>query len=87
MTERELFDTFPALARLSAEKRMQVYAHFVSAPRWLLDQISIVEFPADTVFIREGMPARDVYVVASGTPEEVAAVEGSYTGQYLKNCL
>jgi len=27
------------------------------------------------------------YVVAAGTPEEVAAVEGSYTGQYLKNCL
>ena len=27
------------------------------------------------------------YVVATGTPEEVAAAEGSYTGQYLKNCL
>ena len=27
------------------------------------------------------------YVVAQGTPEAVAAVEGSYTGQYLKRCL
>ena len=27
------------------------------------------------------------YVVASGTPEEVAQVEGSYTGQYLKHYL
>ena len=27
------------------------------------------------------------YVVASGTPEEVAAVDGSYTGAYLKKCL
>ena len=27
------------------------------------------------------------YVVASGTPEEVAAVEGSYTGHYLKQYL
>ncbi len=27
------------------------------------------------------------YVVASGTPEEVAAVPGSYTGQYLKKYL
>ncbi len=27
------------------------------------------------------------YVVATGTPEEVAAVEGSYTGQYLKEYL
>ena len=27
------------------------------------------------------------YVVASGTPEEVAAVEASYTGQYLKRYL
>ena len=27
------------------------------------------------------------YVVAKGTPEEVAAVEGSYTGQYLKQYL
>ena len=27
------------------------------------------------------------YLVASGTPEEVAQVEGSYTGRYLKRCL
>ena len=27
------------------------------------------------------------YVVACGTPEEVAQVEGSYTGQYLKKML
>jgi excinuclease ABC subunit A len=27
------------------------------------------------------------YVVAAGTPEEVAAVDGSYTGQYLKKYL
>jgi excinuclease ABC subunit A len=27
------------------------------------------------------------YVVASGTPEEVAAVDGSYTGRYLKSYL
>ena len=27
------------------------------------------------------------YVVAAGTPEEVAAVEGSYTGRYLKRYL
>jgi excinuclease ABC subunit A len=27
------------------------------------------------------------YVVACGTPEQVAATEGSYTGQYLKGCL
>ena len=30
---------------------------------------------------------RKWYLVASGTPEEVAAVEGSYTGQYLKRYL
>lgn len=71
MTQRELFDRFPELNRLPAEKKAQVYAHFASAPGWLLDQISIVEFPADTIFIREGMPARDVYVVASGTVKAV----------------
>ena len=27
------------------------------------------------------------YIVAQGTPEEVAQTEGSYTGQYLKCCL
>ena len=26
-------------------------------------------------------------IVAEGTPEEVAEIEGSYTGQYLKNFL
>ena len=27
------------------------------------------------------------YLVATGTPEDVAAVEGSYTGEYLKHYL
>jgi excinuclease ABC subunit A len=27
------------------------------------------------------------FVVAQGTPEQVAAVPESYTGQYLKRCL
>ena len=27
------------------------------------------------------------YVVAQGTPEQVAATEGSYTGRYLKRYL
>ena len=27
------------------------------------------------------------YLVATGTPEDVAAVEGSYTGKYLKHYL
>ena len=27
------------------------------------------------------------YLIASGTPEEVAATEASYTGQYLKKML
>ena len=27
------------------------------------------------------------YIVAAGTPEEVAQVEDSYTGQYLKQYL
>ncbi|MBQ3108644.1 MAG: excinuclease ABC subunit UvrA, partial [Clostridia bacterium] len=31
--------------------------------------------------------ARGGQIVACGTPEEVAAVEGSYTGQYLKKML
>ena len=26
-------------------------------------------------------------IVATGTPEEIAAVEGSYTGEYLKKAL
>ena len=30
---------------------------------------------------------RGGYVVAQGTPEEVAQVQGSYTGQYLKKYL
>ena len=71
MTERELFSAFPELSRLPDEKKQQVYAHFSSAPRWLLDHLSIVEFPADTIFIREGTPARDVYVVASGTVKAI----------------
>jgi len=27
------------------------------------------------------------YIIAQGTPEEVAKIEGSYTGEYLKRCL
>lgn len=71
MTERGFFDAFPSLARLSQQKWEQVYAHFASAPGWLTEQLSIVEFPTDTIFIREGQPARDVYVVASGTVKAI----------------
>ena len=67
MTERQLFDRFPILEGLPEEKRQQVYAHFQTAPQWLLDHISVVTFPADTIFIREGQPAHSIYVVASGS--------------------
>ncbi len=31
--------------------------------------------------------AQGGYIVAQGTPEQVAEVEGSYTGQFLKRAL
>ena len=71
MTQQHLFDIFPALGKLSGEKQAQVFAHFATAPQWLLDQISIVEFPADTIFIREGMPAHEIFVVASGSVKAI----------------
>lgn len=71
MTERQLFDRFPILKDLPKEKRVQVYAHFQTAPEWLLEHLAIVTFPADTIFIREGQPARHVYVVASGAVKAI----------------
>ncbi len=71
MKEQTLIDAFPALDRLSSEKKSQLCAHFATAPRWLLDHMTITQFPADTIFIREGMPACDVYMVASGTVKAI----------------
>lgn len=71
MTQQQLFEAFPRLTQLPSEKRAQVFAHFTAAPQWLLEHISIVEFPANTIFIQEGMPARDIYVVASGTVKAI----------------
>ena len=71
MTERQLLDKFPVLEALPAEKWQQVYAHFKTAPQWLLDGISIVKFPADTIFVREGQPAHTIYVVASGSVKAI----------------
>jgi len=71
MTEMILFEKFPLLADLSPEKKQQVLRHFRTAPDWLLEQISVVSFPADTIFIREGQPAYNVYVVASGTVKAI----------------
>ncbi|MBQ3193495.1 MAG: Crp/Fnr family transcriptional regulator [Oscillospiraceae bacterium] len=67
MTEKQLFDRFPILKELPEEKKEQVCAHFRTAPEWILDHISVTTFPSDTVFIHEGQPANNVYVVASGS--------------------
>lgn len=67
MSEHQLLDRFPILKDIPEEKRMQVYAHFRTAPQWLLEHLTIVTFPSDTIFIREGQPACHVYVVASGS--------------------
>lgn len=72
MTRQQLLSKFPILAELPDEKWQQVYAHFKTAPDWLLERISIVTFPAETIFIREGQPAHSIYVVASGS---VRAIE------------
>ena len=71
MTEKCLFDRFPILETLPADKRKQVFCHFQSAPQWLLDHISVVHLPADTLFIREGQPALNIYVVASGSVKAI----------------
>lgn len=67
MTEKQLLDRFPKLNHLPPDKKEQVFAHFKTAPTWLLEHIHIVELPENTVFIREGQPATDIFVVASGT--------------------
>lgn len=67
MTETQLLNRFPVLAELPSDKKAQVFAHFQTAPLWLLDEIRLIDLPKDTVFIREGQPATHVYVVASGT--------------------
>ena len=71
MNKKHLFDTFPELAQLSDEKKVQVFAHFATAPDWLMEHLSIVSLPADTIFIREEMPAFDIYVVASGSVKAI----------------
>ena len=71
MNKKHLFDTFPELAQLSDEKKEQVFAHFATAPDWLMEHLSIVSLPADTIFIREEMPAYDIYVVASGSVKAI----------------
>lgn len=71
MTEKQLFDRFPILKGLPEEKKIQVYAHFRTAPEWILDHITVATFPSDTVFIHEGQPANNVYVVASGSVKAI----------------
>jgi len=67
MTECQLLTRFPLLETLPEDKKEQIFAHFRTAPLWLLDHICIMELPANTVFIHEGRPATHIYVVASGT--------------------
>lgn len=49
-----------------------------------LDVIKVADHILD---LGPGGGVRGGEIVAQGTPEEVAAVEGSYTGQYLKALL
>ncbi|MBE6951700.1 MAG: Crp/Fnr family transcriptional regulator [Ruminococcaceae bacterium] len=71
MTEKTILEQFPMLSELPGDKLRQVYAHFKTAPDWLLEHIQVVRFPPDTIFIREGQPARDIYVVASGNVKAI----------------
>lgn len=71
MTEQTILERFPVLSELPEEKLRQVHAHFRTAPDRLLEHLSVVRFPPDTIFIREGQPARDVYVVASGNVKAI----------------
>ena len=67
MTEHQMIERFPILNTLPEHKKVQLMAHFRTAPQWLLEHMTVLELPADTVFIREGQPAQYVYVVAGGT--------------------
>ncbi len=71
MTQELLFARFPELQSLPEEKKRQVYAHFRTAPDWLLEELTVVQLPADTIFIREGQQAGDIFVVASGTVKAI----------------
>lgn len=71
MTEQRFFDQFPVLNGLPEEKKTQLFNHFRSAPDWLLEHISIRKLPADSIFIREGQPAKDIFFVASGTVKAI----------------
>lgn len=71
MTEKQLFDRFPILKGLPKEKKEQVYAHFHTAPEWILDHLTVATFPSGTIFIHEGQPACNVYVVASGAVKAI----------------
>ena len=69
--QNQIFDRFPILRSLPQEKQQQVFAHFQTAPDWLLDHISVITLPADTIFIREGQPACNIYVIADGSVKAI----------------
>lgn len=71
LKEQQLFDRFPILKSLSADKKQQVYEHFRTAPENILDELSIVNFPKETVFINEGQPAENVYIIACGSVKAI----------------
>ena len=67
MTEKDLLGQFPILKSISPEKKDQLLRYFATAPAKLLEHFSVEQFPADTIFVREGEEARYVYFVAKGS--------------------
>jgi excinuclease ABC subunit A len=72
------------------EKLLEVLNYLVN----LRNTVVVIEHNLDVIKVADhiidlGPEGGDKggYVVGTGTPEEVAAIEGSYTGQFLKKIL
>ena len=72
------------------EKLLEVLKYLVD----LRNTVVVIEHNLDVIKVADhiidlGPEGGDKggYVVGIGTPEEVAAIEGSYTGQFLKKIL
>ena len=66
MNKTLLYEKLPFLDSIQEDRKQQILQYFRSAPDWLADYFKVEYMKPRTVFIREGYPADQVFLIANG---------------------
>lgn len=71
MAYKTIDDALPFLKEIDKKRRDEFKEYFQTAPLWVLESFQIEELDKNVVFVRENMPADNIYFIGKGVVEAV----------------